>query len=50
LYQESGNKETIQRQHRKIFEEIRNHAPEAASLAMETHIRFVQEFFKKIGK
>lgn len=47
LYEDPENLELIIAQHRRIFEAIRDHDPEKASLAMETHINYVLNFFRK---
>ncbi|OQX06992.1 MAG: GntR family transcriptional regulator [Desulfobulbaceae bacterium A2] len=46
LYMEPTHHRMILDQHTKIFECIQQHAPKAASEAMDQHIHFVIDFFK----
>lgn len=46
LYESPQNIEAIIAQHQRIFETIRDHDPEKASLAMRDHITYVLNFFK----
>jgi GntR family transcriptional repressor for pyruvate dehydrogenase complex len=47
LYESPASIAKILDQHRAIFESIREHDPDKAFLAMQNHIRFVQNFFRE---
>jgi GntR family transcriptional repressor for pyruvate dehydrogenase complex len=46
LWEEPASLPIIARQHRKIFDAIKNHDPEAAYQAMKSHIAFVLDFVR----
>ena len=46
LYREPGNIDKIVKQHKEIFNAIRNHDTEQAYMSMKRHIDFVLSFFK----
>ena len=46
LWEEPASLPIIARQHRKIFDAIKNHDPEAAYQAMKSHITFVLDFVR----
>lgn len=46
LWEEPSSLPIIRRQHREIFEAIRNHDPETAYQAMKAHITFVLDFVR----
>jgi GntR family transcriptional repressor for pyruvate dehydrogenase complex len=50
LYKIPGNIDIILKQHRAIYQAIREHNPEAAYRAMKRHIDFVYDFFEGQGK
>ncbi len=49
LYEERENHVAILVQHQKIFDAIKAHNPKSASTAMEKHINFVIDFFRRRG-
>jgi GntR family transcriptional repressor for pyruvate dehydrogenase complex len=48
LYTVPGNLEIIAQQHTAILNSIKNHNPQAAFDAMQTHINFVLNFFREL--
>ena len=46
LWEEPASLPIIAKQHRKIFDAIKNHDPEAAYQAMKSHIAFVLDFVR----
>ncbi len=49
LYEERSNHLTILDQHRRIFDAVKRHDAKAAGTAMEHHIQFVMDFFRRRG-
>lgn len=47
LWEDPANLPIIQQQHRRIFQAIKDHDPEAAYEAMESHITFVLEYVRE---
>jgi GntR family transcriptional repressor for pyruvate dehydrogenase complex len=50
LYEDPGNIESIITQHTRIVEAIKSRDPQQAFEAMKSHIAFVINFFKRVGK
>jgi GntR family transcriptional repressor for pyruvate dehydrogenase complex len=47
LWEDPANLPTIQQQHQRIFQAIKDHDPEGAYEAMKTHITFVLEYVRE---
>jgi GntR family transcriptional repressor for pyruvate dehydrogenase complex len=46
MYQETSTLHDVIDHHREVYNSIRDHEPDRADVAMRTHIKYVQKYFR----